>query len=223
MAEKDPDKGAEPGEAPSLELPSLGLGSLRRKKQAPTGPVSEPEPPPVEPVETPAPPVDSTTDPEPVSEPEPPPVEPVETPAPLVVATTDTSAAEPKRPFRLPGFASAVLTGALVGLLLVGSVKLALRGCDALRGTDSCGGPGFFLLVVILILLMVLATRILRLLGRTDAGTVALLGVGMAAVVALGLLSDHLLSPWMLLVIPAVSVMTFLVGHWVSTTVSAEA
>jgi hypothetical protein len=127
---------------------------------------------------------------------------------------------DPKR--KLPGIASAALTGTVAGLLLVGAVKLALRGCDTLRGTDSCGGPGFFLLVAILIVLMVLATRILRLLGRQDAGTVATLGVGMAAVIALGLLSGHLLSPWMLLVMPALSVVTFVVGHWLSTTVSTE-
>jgi hypothetical protein len=174
MAEKDPDQGAEPGDGPSLELPSLGLGSLRRKKKTrPAEPVSESEPPPVEVVEAPAPP----------------PVELVETPAPSPVELVGTSRAEvvstgsttetgtttelsstseaaPKRAFRLPGFASAVLTGALSGLLLVGSVKLALHGCDALRGTDSCGGPGFFLLLVILILLTALATRVLRLLGR---------------------------------------------------------
>ncbi len=42
---------------------------------------------------------------------------------------------------RVPPLLAAAITGALVGLVTVGLVWLALRGCSGLRGTASCGDP----------------------------------------------------------------------------------
>ncbi len=117
---------------------------------------------------------------------------------------------------------AAAITGVVIGFLLVGLVNLALHACDWLNGTKSCGGPGLFLLLAILVVLMTLGTRILRAWGREDAGTVAFLGVGLAAVIALVLLADQLLSPWMVGVIPAVTVVSFLLAHWVSDTIVGD-
>jgi len=205
MADKDVDS----GDGPSLELPTLGLGSLRRKKERPAAgsPGSPPEhaiPPPLAP--------------ELEGEPAPPPVPPAEVAGPEATSTRATTDRNP----RLAGVVASALTGLLIGLLLVGSVKLALRGCDTLRGTESCGGPGFFLLLAIVIVLMALSTRVLRFLGRQDAGIITLLGVGLAAVISLGLLDDRLLSPWMLLVIPVTSMVTFVGAWWVSSTAATE-
>ena len=85
-------------------------------------------------------------------------------------------------------------------------------------GHDSCGGPGFFLLVAILVLAVVLGTAVLRLCQVAEPGSTSFLAVGLTSVIALLFLVDALFEWWMVIVIPLVSVATFLLSHWVTTT-----
>src|SRR5262245_10799831 len=124
----DRDRSAENAK---LELPSLRLGRRKRKpKRAP-----DENPPPVgspAPVSSaPGPQPVATLTPEPDAEPE---VEP-EAPAPP----------EPKRPAKHPRLVATVV-GLLVGAVGAGLFYASLQGCDAVRGTESCGGgPGLLL------------------------------------------------------------------------------
>jgi hypothetical protein len=85
---------------------------------------------------------------------------------------------------------AAVLTGAVVGLVLAGVVWLALRGCSGLRGTSTCGDPGILVLLAIFVV-MVLASRVLLGFFRVpDAGSTAFLALALVSVVALLFVSD---------------------------------
>src|SRR5436190_2020366 len=61
------------------------------------------------------------------------------------------------------GWVAAAATGLLVGALIVGLTTASFELCSRIQGTSSCGGPGFFLLVAILVLAIVLGTVVLRL------------------------------------------------------------
>lgn len=148
-------------------------------------------------------------------------VEPVmatEPPGSAAGTRGDRRAAGPR--FRLPSissWAAVTLTGGLLGLLAVAGTYLTMTACEAVRGTSSCGGPGFFLLAAILVVLVVLGGWFLRLWGIGDPMSTSFLAVGLLAVVALLFLVDVIFSPWMLLVVPLVSVATFALSHWVTT------
>ena len=182
----------DPGnDGPSLELPSFGLG--RKRKPAPAEP-DAPEPTPVEPLRA-APPAEA-------AEGTASPVEPVET--------------TPATPV-LSGPVATALTGLVVGLLMVGLSWGSLRLCEVARGTSSCGQPGFVVVLAILVLLVVVGRLLLRSLGVPDAGSISFLGVGVVAVVTLLFLVGALFEWWIVLVLPAVSVASFALAHWVST------
>ncbi len=137
--------------------------------------------------------------------------------------TADQPAARSRSPFSsllgLHGRRAAAATGAVVGLLVVGLTWLALRLCEVLQGTPSCGNPGFFLLLAIMVAMVVLGAAMLRAAGAPDPGSTAFLAVGLLCVVALLFLVDALMSPWMIVVIPLVSVAAFVLSHWVTTAV----
>jgi len=195
MAEKDPGN-----DGPSLELPSFGFGRKRKATTEPAEP--EPEPTPAEPAPTPA-------------VPEPTAVEPLE--------TSEEPAAGGRKASRagsLPaigGRAAAIATGLVVGALLVGLVWGSLRLCEVVRGTSSCGQPGFLVLLAILVLLVLVGRALLKGLGVDDAGSTSLLGVGVVAVVVLLFLSSQLFEWWAALVVPAAAMVSFALAHWVST------
>ncbi|WP_193606822.1 hypothetical protein [Nocardioides lijunqiniae] len=124
------------------------------------------------------------------------------------------------RPPRAPlsGRVAAAVTGVLVGLVLVGGTYLALRGCEAVQGTTSCGRAGFPLLALIFIAAILVGSVLLSRFALPDATSTSFLATGMTAVVALLFLID-VLDHWsMVVVIPLVSVLTFLLSHWVTTT-----
>ena len=149
-------------------------------------------------------------------EPEP---ETTEDPAP---AGGERKAAKEPREIRLPavsGMTAAIVTGALVGLLAVGLTWGVMRGCEALQGTSSCGDPGYLLLIAILVVAVVLGAVLLRAWGVPDPGSTSFLGVGLLAVVALLFLVDVLFDWWMVIAIPVVSVLTFVLSHWVTTAI----
>lgn len=175
-------------DGPSLELPSL-FG--RRKKR-------HPEPAAVQPVPVP---------------------EPVPEPEPQILAPTPE---EPKarRELRLPAWASstaALVVGAVVGALGCVLTWAGLQGCELATGTDSCGGPGLLVLVLILVAMVVAGTAALKLFGVQGAGNLSLLGVGLLAAVVLVFLTGYLYEPWMFLGIPVLTALCFGVAHWLTT------
>jgi hypothetical protein len=211
---------------PSLEPPRL-FG--RKKKQRPAAEPERAEEP------TPAPQPDDVR---PAAE-EPPAARTLVTGAPLFVDEVapaeeaedeqweDEPADTPARPTRSPrvrrgplltGYPAAALTGLLVGALMVGLTVAALRGCEAIRGTSTCGGPGLLLLVVILVVLVMVGQALLRAFTVPDPGSTSFLAVGLLAVVALLFLIDVILDWQMIIVIPLLGVTTFLLSHWVTTT-----
>jgi hypothetical protein len=154
------------------------------------------------------------------------PTETLEEQAPLQTPVPDPAAATmPPRPARppragpvLPGRAAAAVAGLLVGALIVGLTAASFELCSWLQGTNSCGGPGIFLLLAILVLAVVLGTVVLRLFEVPEPGSTSFLAVGLTSVVALLFLVDALFEWWMLIVIPLVSVATFVLSHWVTAT-----
>ena len=114
------------------------------------------------------------------------------------------------------GMPAAILTGVLVGALTVGLTAAALRGCEAVKGTSSCGGPGLLLLTVILVLGILLGAFLLRAFGVADPGSTSFLAVGLLAVLTLLFLMDALFMWWIVIVVPALAVVTFALAHWVT-------
>lgn len=204
----------------------------------PTGPQVEPTEPPVEPKAEPA--AETPTERIPPV-PEPAPAAPplfadevaeaparAETPSRAEAPTrTDTAPVadeaeeeKPRREFRLPqigGMAAALLTGAFVGLVLVGLTGAGFRLCEVVQGTSSCGDPGFLLLAAILVVVVLLGSALLRAFSLPDPGSTSFLAVGLLAVAALLFLVDVLFSWWMIIVIPVLSMLCFGLSHWVTT------
>ena len=138
-------------------------------------------------------------------------------------ARPDQPAARSRSPFSslfgLHGRSAAAATGAVVGALVVALTWLSLRLCEVLQGTPSCGNPGIFLLLAIMVAMVVLGGAMLRAAGAPDPTSTAFLAVGLLCVVALLFLVDALMSPWMAVVIPLVSIGAFVLSHWVTTAV----
>ncbi len=239
MAQKDSDTG------PSLELPSLFGRRKRRAREAggTTATTDAPAPEPTaeqEPVEREPAPREAEPQ-EPASAAQTPPEEsptapvaaaPAVTPTPVPAPSTDR--AESTQPAEAtPGgrrawkgsrqapdigpAAAAFLVGAVVGLAGCALTFLSLQGCEVVTGVGSCGGPGLLVLLVILVVMVLGGAAALRWSRVSDAGNVSFLGVGMMTVVALLFLIDYLYDPWMFLVIPSVTALTFSVAHWVTT------
>jgi hypothetical protein len=119
----------------------------------------------------------------------------------------------------LAHYPAAALTGGIVGLTMVVLTGLSLRGCEAIRGTATCGGgPGFLLLLATFIVSVMLGNAILKSFQVPDPGSSSFLAVGLVAVVALLLLIDALDSWVMLIVIPVISVAAYLVSVYVTKT-----
>ncbi|MGH3361797.1 MAG: hypothetical protein ACRDOM_04990 [Nocardioides sp.] len=120
------------------------------------------------------------------------------------------------RPPSVGGMPAAIITGALVGALTVGLTWAALRGCEAVKGASSCGGPGLLLLVAILVAMIVLGSFLLRAWGVPDPGSTSFLAVGLLAVLTLLFLMDALFDWWIVIIIPVLAILTFALAHWVT-------
>src|SRR3954451_21716833 len=189
---------ADERDTPSLEPPSL----FRRKKRKPVPSPGPPQPPAarapqpeLQPEPQPAPqpgevddaspslPATTATDDSPTtifddtSEPTPDPV-----PDPVPDRTPEPAARAPREPW-LSGLPAALLTGLLVGALIVGATAGSLRICTKVKGTSSCGDQGFFLLVAILAVAVLLGTVVLRLAHVPEPGSISFLAVGLLSVV----------------------------------------
>jgi hypothetical protein len=119
----------------------------------------------------------------------------------------------------LDHYPAAVLTGAVVGLGMVVLTWLSLRGCEAIRGTATCGGgPGFLLLVGTFVVSVLLGNAILKSFKVPDPGSSSFLAVGLIAVISLLLLVDFLDHWAMLILIPLVSVGAFALSVYITKT-----
>lgn len=119
---------------------------------------------------------------------------------------------------RLPEPLAALASGALVGLFLVGLTVGSLHLCTALRGTDSCGKPGILILLAITAVAILLGSVQLRLTGVAAHGSTSFLGVGLLVVLILLALLPVLDERWVVIVIPAIAMLTFLASWWLTTT-----
>jgi len=105
----------------------------------------------------------------------------------------------------------------VVGIVGTGLTWAALQGCEALRGTDSCGGPGLLVLVAILALMVVAGALLLKALRVTEPNATSFLGVGLMTVIVLVTLMETLFSAWMFLAVPVLTALSYLAAQWVST------
>ena len=115
------------------------------------------------------------------------------------------------------GYPAAALAGLAVGLLMVAATWGALQGCEAVRGTSSCGKPGFLVLLVMLVLAVVVGAVLLKALRVRDPGSTSFLGVGLVTVVALLGFIDVIYDWWMVLAIPALGLVSFALAHTVTS------
>ena len=195
----------EPDDRPSLEMPSFSR--KRKKAQAPA-----PEPATVQ---------------QPVVEVEHLPAEP-ERRRKRPTVTLSGLPAEPERRRKrltvtLSGLPAAALTGVVVGVLAVLLAWLAGAGCEAARGTSSCGGAaGLPLLVAGLVLLAWVGSVLLRLLGVPDAGSTSVLAVGIMAVLVLVFLLGSLDAWWALVAVPVTAVIGYGASWWVTSPVVGD-
>lgn len=131
-------------------------------------------------------------------------------------------APEPKRKAKrtapaLGGMTAAIVTGAFIGLLQVGLTWASLHLCELVRGTSACGKPGFFLLLAIMVILIVVGALLLKAWGIDDPGSTSFLGVGLVAVLLLLFLVQLLFNWWMVIVVPILGMLSFALAYWLST------
>ena len=213
MADKD-----KPEDGPSLEMPSFSLRRRRNQRDEPAAEIEHealPEPeqePEQEPVR----------EPEPVAAPE-----PVREPA-LAELEPEHAGARERRGFSAPsiplpslaGAPAAAVTGVVVGALAVLLTWLAVSSCDVVRGTKSCGGgPGFLILLAVLLVLAYSGGWLLARFGVPDAKSTSFLAVGVMAVIVMLFLLDAIYDWWMVIAIPVVSVTAFIGSWWVTQSV----
>lgn len=116
----------------------------------------------------------------------------------------------------LPPVLILAVVGILTGFAMVAVVWLSERGCDRFRGTSTCGPFGFPLLILAVVMAVVLGRLMLAKLAMPHAALVAFLSVAFMLLIVVGFLSDQLFSTWTLLVVPALTAMTFLLAHLIA-------
>ena len=206
-------------DAPSLEAPSL---FSRRKPKKKAAAVPEPgggEPDPVPPVETvpTSPPPAAEPEPTTIFEVDPDPVEedPGAEPAPM--ATGELEPKPPREPW-LTGWLAAAVTGLLVGLVLVAATSGGEKICTKAKGTSSCGNAGFFLLIAVLVVGVLVGAALLRAARVPEPGSTSFLAVGLLSIVTLLFLVGEIFQWWMVIAIPIVAIATYVLSHYVTTT-----
>ncbi|MDP3966823.1 MAG: hypothetical protein Q8Q02_00975 [Nocardioides sp.] len=223
----------------SLSMPSLRRRRRKRAAEPPETPTDAPAPTAEAPAD-PAPPVDAPAaeaPPEPVPDAAPPLDSGAEDTAVLLeVPAAQQPAAQPPAdhptdeedgpaPWRqrvdlipmLPGHIAALVTGAVVGLAGTALTYAGLQGCSSVRGTSTCGAPGFILLFAILVILVLLGSVLFSVWQIEGATSASVLGVGLTTVVVILFLTGVIFSPWMFLVVPVVGALAFFGSWWVTT------
>ena len=218
-------------EQPSLELPKLGLRRRKRKPTADAAPAGGEQ--------ATGPEAATVADPpltEQAPEPEAPPASGEQATVSMPVAVADAplpgepapEAEEPSRrrerrpirvrPQRPGGMLAAVVVGLVVGLGIVGLTWASLQGCEQVQGTTSCGRTGYVLLIAILVVMVIVGSLLLRLARVPESASTSFLAVGLASVIALLLLVDHLTDRSMVVVIPLLGAVCYAAAHWVTRT-----
>jgi hypothetical protein len=72
-------------------------------------------------------------------------------------------------------------------------------------------------LLLILVAMVFLGAGLLRMFGVAEAGSTSFLAVGLLTVVVLVFLVDLLFNWWMIIVIPCVTLLTYTLSAWVTT------
>jgi hypothetical protein len=217
-------------DAPSLEPPSLFRRRKKPRADEEPAPAAEPEAPIAPPVAPPEPLGDTEEPmaaevpaPVVVTQPERPPSQPLPPSSASPPEPTEELPEEPPqepRPPREPwlgGVPAAAVTGLLVGALVVAATAGSLHLCSAVKGTSSCGGPGLFLLVAILVVAVLVGAAMLRGARVPEPTSTSFLAVGLLSVVTLLFLVGSIFEWWMVIAIPLCSVATFLLSYWVTT------
>ncbi len=226
------DQHPEESDEPSLELPSL----FRRRRRRPSGPATAQEPPHTEAGQPLTPRDDGTS-------------EALPSPAEQLVDAQDETAGpsyvveeaarpqeervaedrpdEGREPRRLslpapPALVAVGVTGLVVGLAGTALIVGGLEGCQVVRGTSSCGGPGLLFLVVIVGVMALIGSALLAVWGVSDPRATSVLGVGIVCVVAMVALLEVVFSRWMFLAIPALGAASYLLAHWVTARAAVE-
>lgn len=123
----------------------------------------------------------------------------------------------------LPVRVAVVVTGLVVGALGTVLTYLAMAGCDAVRGTSSCGGgPGLLLLVATLAVMVLLGSLALKAWQVSDPGSTSFLAVAVVAVVVLVALLDLVFSLWIFVLVPIIGAASYALSHWVTTRFADE-
>jgi hypothetical protein len=122
----------------------------------------------------------------------------------------------------VPGRLVAVFTGLVVGATGTLLTFLAMAGCERARGTSTCGGPGYFLLFAIVLLMVLVGTLLLKAWRVSDPGSTSFLAVGLVAVVVLLTLTEVIFSAWMFVIVPVVGAASYALAHWVTTRFADE-
>jgi len=141
-----------------------------------------------------------------------------ETPAVPVEQPTAPKPPRERRPLpKLSGLQVAAAAGVLVGVFLVLATYGSLHLCASVRGASTCGGKaGFPLLLAIGIVAVVGGGTLLRLFGVRSPMGDSFLAVALVAVVTVLFLGNHYGAWWMLIVVPVLSLVAYLLAHWVS-------
>lgn len=211
-------------DAPSLELPSLksALRRGRTRKPKPKKTDAATEPAVTDEGESPAEPAAAVEPVEPVEPTTP--TEPEVDPTAVLPAAAMDGEPRARRTLRaridlhLPGPLVALLTGAIVGLALVGLTSGGLSLCSSMRGTSSCGKPGILLLLVITVAMVFLGSLLLRFAGVASSGSTSFLGVGLLVVIILIALLPVIFRWWMVIVVPVVAMVTYAASWWLTST-----
>ena len=203
---------------PVVEEPVAPPPAAPPAAPAPTEPTRapEPEPAPAPVAEEPTRAMPSVEAPPPAPVPEP---EPDDEPAPAGGARK----ARPKRELPpLKASVASLVVGAIVGLLGVGLTFGALQTCDAITGTDSCGGPGLLVVLVVVVVMVMAGSALLRAFGVSEPGGLSFLGVAIFVAICLVFLLQQLLEPWMVVVGPVLCALGYGTANWVVNRFNTE-
>jgi hypothetical protein len=138
----------------------------------------------------------------------------------LSAPAADENPPERKRSLGLTGVdgrVAAVATGLVVGLTGVAVTYLFQRGCEAVKGTGSCGTIGLLLLVAVLVAMILAGGALLRVFKQSDSLSTSFLAVGLVAVIAMLFLLPVIDRWYMVVVIPLVAAGSYLLSWWVTS------
>lgn len=116
----------------------------------------------------------------------------------------------------LPPLLILAVVGLLCGFATIALVWLSERSCERFRDTTNCGALGLPLLVLIVVVTIVLGGLALSRLAMPHPRLIAFLGVAFMLILVLAFLTGHLDSPWILAVVPVLTVITFLLANLVA-------